>query len=214
MDDRFTTAGSSMNGTKLAKSVVVSLALACTSDVSAATPRSLPQADMTGPSVNRLHSALDHSSHQLAPSKAVLEIRKQADLTWKELANLFAVSRRSVHNWAADEPITSENEHRIYSVLDLIRQIHDRVPAAVRHALLMPRPGGVSIFDLVKEGAINEALEVIETIEIDAERGMTPLSEASLPADRPNAMDLLDRVEETSAPEYKVRGSIEIRKRG
>src|SRR5690348_926812 len=45
--------------------------------------------------------------------EAILEIRRRAGLTWEELADLFDVSRRSVHHWANGKAVTADHEQRI-----------------------------------------------------------------------------------------------------
>ncbi len=49
-------------------------------------------------------------------------IRRRTALTWDQLGSIFAVSRRSLHNWANRQPVTAENQFKI-------RKLHDRVLA-------------------------------------------------------------------------------------
>lgn len=61
--------------------------------------------------------------------ECVLEIRRLSGLTWDELARVFSVSRRSIHNWALGERLTDENAEKVRRVLTNVRKLFDSSPA-------------------------------------------------------------------------------------
>ncbi|MEM5709754.1 helix-turn-helix transcriptional regulator, partial [Elizabethkingia meningoseptica] len=61
---------------------------------------------------------------------AVLEIRRLSGLTWEELADLFDVSRRSVHHWASGKPVNTEHDQALRGVLTALRHLDRGDPAA------------------------------------------------------------------------------------
>jgi transcriptional regulator with XRE-family HTH domain len=93
--------------------------------------------------------------------KALHELRKLTGLTWEQLAELFKVSRRSLHLWASGEPMSCRNEERLYRLLGTIRYI-DRGSASMnRSILLSPCSDGTLPFDLLTEGRYNEVQELL-----------------------------------------------------
>jgi DNA-binding XRE family transcriptional regulator len=55
---------------------------------------------------------------------ALNELRKLSALTWEQLAKLFNVSRRSLHFWASDQPLSRFNEENLNRLLGTIRYIN------------------------------------------------------------------------------------------
>jgi DNA-binding transcriptional regulator YiaG len=97
--------------------------------------------------------------------EAILEIRRRSGLTWDELADLFEVSRRSVHHWASGKPVTAEHDQHIRRTLAVIRQIDQGEARRTRDILLAPAADGILAFDLLK----NEEFE-----DVVARGGPTP----------------------------------------
>lgn len=87
---------------------------------------------------------------------AISELRRISGLTWEQLAQLFAVSRRSVHFWASGKPLNAENETRLLQVLDIVRTA-DRGDARSTRSALLDVHGGSSAFDLLVEERLDEA---------------------------------------------------------
>lgn len=80
-------------------------------------------------------------------SGAVRRLRATAGLTWDELARLFGVSRRTVHNWANGGRMTARNASLLGS-LDAFVTKHDQgTPKATRAHLMAPRATGSSYYD-------------------------------------------------------------------
>lgn len=90
--------------------------------------------------------------------EAILEIRRRSGLTWEELADLFDVSRRSVHHWASGKAVTAEHDRQIRRTLAVVRQLDQGQAEHTRALLVSPRADGRIVLDLVKSGAFAEAL--------------------------------------------------------
>lgn len=88
--------------------------------------------------------------------RAVSELRRVSGLTWEQLAQVFGVSRRSVHFWASGRPMNSANEQHLLKVLDIVREA-DRGDARSNRAALFTVSAGTSPFDLLKSQAFEEA---------------------------------------------------------
>lgn len=91
-----------------------------------------------------------------ATREAVSELRRISGLTWEQLGQLFAVSRRSVHFWASGKPLNAENETRLLQVLDIVRAA-DRGDARSTRSALLDVHDGTSAFDLLVEERFDEA---------------------------------------------------------
>jgi transcriptional regulator with XRE-family HTH domain len=89
--------------------------------------------------------------------EAILEIRRRSGLTWEELADLFGVSRRSIHHWASGKAVTAEHDQHIRRTLVVIRQLDQGEAKHMRDFLLAPAADGILAFDLLKSRAFDEA---------------------------------------------------------
>lgn len=96
------------------------------------------------------------AEQQEATREAVSELRRISGLTWEQLGQLFAVSRRSVHFWASGKPLNAENESRLLQVLDIVRTA-DRGDARSTRSALLDVHDGTSVFDLLVEERFDEA---------------------------------------------------------
>jgi hypothetical protein len=74
------------------------------------------------------------------------------------LADLFDVSRRSVHLWASGKAVTAEHDQHIRRTLAAIRQIDQGEANRTRDFLLTPGADGFLAVDLLKGGAFDEAV--------------------------------------------------------
>lgn len=106
---------------------------------------------------------------------AVLEIRRLSGLTWEHLADLFDVSRRSVHHWASGKPVNAEHEQALRGVLTVLRHLDRGDPAATRALLLTSARDGNSVLDLLKAGSYEEAAACVAS-RMPAVRPLRPLS--------------------------------------
>lgn len=137
---------------------------------------------------------------------AVLEIRRLSGLTWDELADLFDVSRRSVHHWASGKPVNAEHEQALRGVLKALRHLDRGDPAATRALLLTSDRGGRSLLDLLKAGAYEEAVAGVAP-GAPAPRPLRPLSAEAIEARRlPHPVDLLQA--EHDRPDFPARARV------
>jgi transcriptional regulator with XRE-family HTH domain len=120
----------------------------------------------------------------------IFEIRRLSGLTWDELANVFGVSRRSLHHWANGKPISAANEDHVRRVLAALQRI-DRGEAHKNRALLMtPCPDGGLAIDLLQRGDFDELQDLIDSgpgrslpggqLSAEAAAARRPLSPADL----------------------------------
>lgn len=116
---------------------------------------------------------------------AILEIRRRSGLTWEELANLFDVSRRSVHHWASGKAVTPRHDQLIRRVLATIRQLDRGEAMRTRDLLLTPDADGVPIFDLLKAERFDEAIARVGAMPQRVRLSLTEISQEALRARRP-----------------------------
>jgi DNA-binding transcriptional regulator YiaG len=123
---------------------------------------------------------------------AMLEIRRLSGLTWDELADLFEVSRRSVHHWASGKHVTAEHEQALRGVLTAVRHLNRGEVTATRALLLTNDSGGNSILDLLKARLYDEAVSRVAP-RATAALPVRPLSPETIEARRvPHPTSLLN----------------------
>lgn len=79
---------------------------------------------------------------------SVRALRERLDLTWSELAELFGVSRRAVHNWANGAAMNSRNQQWLAELFDLIVKPGE-TPDAARRRLMQATAAQPSLFRAV-----------------------------------------------------------------
>ena len=94
----------------------------------------------------------------------ILEIRFLSGLTWEELAELFGVSRRSVHNWANGGPMKPENITLVRHVLWAIKELRRESSVETRLALLTPLPWGERPLDLLRARRWLDAIAAVRAL--------------------------------------------------
>lgn len=97
-----------------------------------------------------------HEQQREATGKAVSELRRLSGLTWEHLAQLFGVTRRSVHFWASGKPLNAENEAHLLQALDVIR-FADRGDAHSNRSALLTVHDRVSALDLLAQKRFDDA---------------------------------------------------------
>jgi DNA-binding transcriptional regulator YiaG len=90
----------------------------------------------------------------------IAELRRLSGLTWEQLAQLFQVTRRSLHFWASGKPMTPAHRAHLDGLLATIRQI-DRGSAGPNRELLMARHGDTTAFELLERGEYDRVLALI-----------------------------------------------------
>ena len=124
-------------------------------------------------------------------AEAIMEIRRRSGLTWEELADLFDVSRRSVHHWANGKPVSARHDRMIRRMLAAVRHLDQGGQVGTRALLLaVDQAMGVSALDLLKDGRFDEAMDRVAGVRAP-ERQRIPLSSAARDARRPQAPELL-----------------------
>nr|WP_294523767.1 hypothetical protein [uncultured Rhodopila sp.] len=118
---------------------------------------------------------------------AIHEIRRCSGLTWDELADLFDVSRRSVHHWANGKVVNAQHEQVIRTTLFAFRKLDRGASGQARDWLLAPDSDGVSVFDLLREGRVDDVIARAATLPQVSALSLTPLAPAAQRARRPPA---------------------------
>ena len=128
---------------------------------------------------------------EVAPdaAAALAELRRRAGLTWDQLAELFGVSRRSVHFWASGRPLTAGHLAHLSESLEIVRRLDHGDPGATREALFAPRAGGSSLFACLKTSRYGECRTAIAEAGVVARPILPPAEPADLTARRPLPID-------------------------
>lgn len=79
-------------------------------------------------------------------AKSVRSLHRRSGLTWEELANVFGVSRRTLHNWSTGGQVSASNAQTIALVVNAIHQIDAGNPKLTRSRLLAPAEDGSTIY--------------------------------------------------------------------
>ncbi len=132
----------------------------------------------------------------VSTAESIMEIRRRSGLNWEELGDLFGVSRRSVHNWANGKPANSIHDRTIRKTLAAVRHLDMGDQEGTRAALLAVDENlGVSRFDLLREGRIDEAIDSSKAVP-ELERRRIPLTANAWNERRPQAWVLLLEAEQ------------------
>lgn len=137
---------------------------------------------------------------------AILEIRRLSGLTWEELAELFDVSRRSVHHWASGKPVNAEHDQALRGVLAALRHLDRGDPGTTRALLLTSDRDGNSLLDLLKAGSYEEAVACVAP-RMPVARPVRPLSAEASEARRVPAPTLLLQAEQ-DRPELPAKARV------
>ncbi len=146
--------------------------------------------DSTSSGANEQHDDVERLSPRGSETgSAMAELRRISGLTWDQLAQLFAVSRRSVHFWASGKPLSSENEQHLMAVLDVVQSTDRGSASANKTAILKGRPGE-RVYDLLCARSYDAAAGKLGIGE-GRVRPKLALTRAELDARRPPAPDSL-----------------------
>jgi transcriptional regulator with XRE-family HTH domain len=114
-----------------------------------------------------------------------MEIRRLTGFTWEQLAQLFNVSRRTLHFWASGQKLNSFNEQQLYLLLDTIRYI-DRGGASLNRSILLnPIENETRPFDLLIAGKYRKVKDILGSINLPKKPELKPLSEEAERLRRP-----------------------------
>lgn len=90
-------------------------------------------------------------SAEATTATSIRALHERTGLTWDEVARMFGVSRRTVHNWADGARLSSARERRLHQLADIVTDVSGS-PAAFRSAL-RGVAGGRSVIDIIALGA-------------------------------------------------------------
>lgn len=116
---------------------------------------------------------------------ALLELRRLSGLTWENLAELFGVSRRTLHFWASGKPQNSSNERRLRRMLAALHEIDRGTARENRAALFEAQPDGVIPFNLLRDERYVEAIARLGRQAPSPRPARPPLSPEAQVARRP-----------------------------
>ena len=118
-------------------------------------------------------------------------IRRRSGLTWDELADLFDVSRRSVHHWANGKVVNAQHDQVIRATLFALRNLDRGASGQTRDWLLAPDSDGVSAFDLLRQGRVDDVMARADSLPQACAPSLTPLAPAAQRSRRPPAATAL-----------------------
>jgi DNA-binding transcriptional regulator YiaG len=95
----------------------------------------------------------------IASAQKIKRLRSQSGLTWDEMARLFGVTRRSVHNWATGTRMNSRNMETLERVSAVIEEHELGNALATRAALMTPAHDGTSSYGRLVRLAARRAPE-------------------------------------------------------
>lgn len=96
----------------------------------------------------------DVPSASLCPTTkdAIREVKATSGLTWQQIASIFEVSPRTMHNWADGSGIDSVHESQLRKVLDVIECGGNHSPVLNRRFLVSVLPSGRTPLELLAAG--------------------------------------------------------------
>lgn len=95
-------------------------------------------------------------------AQEVRQLHGRSGLTWDQLARLFGVSRRAVHNWAAGGRLSAANAEFLSRLSQVIADRGDSEADETRAWLLTSIDGGVSRFDMLRQS--RSRTEIVEDL--------------------------------------------------
>jgi hypothetical protein len=131
------------------------------------------------------------------------EIRDMSGLTLEEIAPLVGVTRRSIHHWRADRPISARKEQRLRAIRDTLDALAGKSADEIRAMLLERLPGSMRPYDLIAEGHFDVAFKLLtgrvapESLSSSVSKrtpppGISVLDRLSARHDDPNPIGKLD----------------------
>lgn len=156
----------------------------------------LPTATTAGGSVWSSPASPSESTAQ-----AITTFRRLSGLTWDQIAQVFAVSRRAVHFWASGQALSAEHEDHLRRSLALVRDHSggaDRVRDALRSVV-----DGQPVLARLTAGQFDEAQRLLTAAlgpPAPAARPRLSLSPEAQAARRPLPPEVLAAGEEDASP--------------
>jgi len=93
-------------------------------------------------------SAAQEGNDSFLPELAnsVRSLRQRSGLTLDELAYIFGVSRRTLHNWSTGGQVSASHAQAIASVIGAVHRVDTGNPKLTRSKLLAPTENGTTLF--------------------------------------------------------------------
>ena len=136
--------------------------------------------------------------------KAIMEVRRLTGFTWEQLAQLFNVTRRTLHFWASGQKLNSSNEKQLCLLLDTIRYINRGSASLNRNLLLEPIDNEKRPFDLLIAGKYSQVKDILGSIDLPKKPESKPLSEDALRLRRPLDVETLVSADTTTVKYKRV----------
>jgi DNA-binding transcriptional regulator YiaG len=113
-------------------------------------PISMPLIRVSAAIASESESESDNlaDSSSLLPelAKSVRALHERSGLTWDELAYIFGVSRRTLHNWSTGGQVSASHAQAIASVMGVIHEVDAGDPKLTRSKLLAPTAEGETAY--------------------------------------------------------------------
>lgn len=109
---------------------------------------------------------------KLSASQEIKELKAKSGLTWDRLGQIFAVSRRTLHNWADGKAINSENHEKLMNVILCLDKVSQGNAGLNRRMLLIAR-GGIIPIDLLIQGKFKEFHDLLQGVKLTKPRELS-----------------------------------------
>jgi DNA-binding XRE family transcriptional regulator len=97
-------------------------------------------------------------------AKDLKELRLRTALTWDQLAEIFGVTRRSLHAWVNGGAMRPEYSQKLALALRFARHIDQGLPSLTKAALFVEPPNGQVPFKALIRGNFAAAMDGIRTV--------------------------------------------------
>lgn len=138
------------------------------------------------------------TGHVCEEANPIAELRRLSGLTFEQLAELFTVTRRTVHLWMSGQRRLPAKEEQVQRMLATLRRM-DRGSAEENRAALLA--DGARAMDLLTAGDYELAVKVMGTGTVARRPTAGPISpEARAARQPPPPADLIDRTQDGPHP--------------
>ena len=104
------------------------------------------------------------SPQPLTSAELVKQVHIASGLTWEQLAKVFGVSRRALHQWASGNRMNSTNLERLAAFNTLLSELKLESPEERRSALFTPDSSGMTSYDKLRAARASSAITVSEPL--------------------------------------------------
>lgn len=94
-------------------------------------------------------------------ARRIGDAKRLSGLTWDELSQVMATTRRTLHLWANGRAISSPNEGRLSRLVGVLQVVSRGTGRETRQALLTPLRDGLVPLDLLVLGRFDEVAEYL-----------------------------------------------------